>query len=624
MSSDVQGPGDSNELSKRELEDLKETSDETEMVKLETGSALSVVLVEDISNPDIFFIPFNFTLAINPRHSYPPTKDFLPFQHIIRSFSDSHLCLKLNANSPLLTAPMNPSVLFVDLVDKNNPLRRSKATNSLLSKEEEILQELEETQSSAGSWCSGAAEGCWWDTEYIQHCVRLDDVRLKPQKDILHLDYDNTELEDWSLSLSCEDIAKGEASTPGTLPCAQDAEVAHLTVDTKESTEMTSWNSAQSMESPGGSWSSGTSNNSDYCCHSLNEACFNECSKRSSVASDDAESSLVGTDFTRDFYRLVKFESTKSLASNSSRSIANGDVGIRDSQSQEPALRNVLSFIAEQQQYCHSREEEDTVLQTCSTEQCKSDQCSDERKCKPDVAETTETESLNCSLQETSQTKCEEVADDTRTELYDNCTELPNIQENVTSFTVGSLMTISEEANDESAESPAREQPQSPRRHESLIPVPKPSPRTKPPQHRKSLPQKSRLAGTKIPVKSSSKKSESSSVPKTSEIKSPKASSARETNIPVPTAKKAEVSKKVKSPEVSKVVVADDGSFHERATSKDVIDELNRMIRKGEEVTPGSTDGDMKPLDVACCCPTGWVHVERDIDFTDPKVSSSL
>jgi hypothetical protein len=26
-------------------------------------------------------------------------------------------------------------------------------------------------------------------------------------------------------------------------------------------------------------------------------------------------------------------------------------------------------------------------------------------------------------------------------------------------------------------------------------------------------------------------------------------------------------------------------------------------------------------LDDACCCPTGWVHVERDIDFADPKVT---
>jgi len=65
-------------------------------------------------------------------------------------------------------------------------------------------------------------------------------------------------------------------------------------------------------------------------------------------------------------------------------------------------------------------------------------------------------------------------------------------------------------------------------------------------------------------------------------------------------------------------------SFHERATSKDVIDELNRMIRKGEDNTGAITNNEsqvaLEKLDLACCCPTGWVHVERDIDFTDPKV----
>lgn len=64
-------------------------------------------------------------------------------------------------------------------------------------------------------------------------------------------------------------------------------------------------------------------------------------------------------------------------------------------------------------------------------------------------------------------------------------------------------------------------------------------------------------------------------------------------------------------------------SFHERATSKDVIDELNRMIRKGEEHTvTHESQVPLEKLDLACCCPTGWVHVERDIDFTDPKVRS--
>lgn len=87
--------------------------------------------------------------------------------------------------------------------------------------------------------------------------------------------------------------------------------------------------------SPGASWSS-------------EDGALENSSKRSSAAlsgcSDDAESPSIGTDFTRDFYRLVKFESTKSLASTSSRSG-------RPPPDREQALQSVLSFIAEQQMY---------------------------------------------------------------------------------------------------------------------------------------------------------------------------------------------------------------------------------------------------------------------------------
>lgn len=87
--------------------------------------------------------------------------------------------------------------------------------------------------------------------------------------------------------------------------------------------------------SPGASWSS-------------EEGAFENSSKRSSAAlsgcSDDPDSPSIGTDFTRDFYRLVKFESTKSLASTSSRSG-------RPPPDREQALQSVLSFIAEQQMY---------------------------------------------------------------------------------------------------------------------------------------------------------------------------------------------------------------------------------------------------------------------------------
>lgn len=60
-------------------------------------------------------------------------------------------------------------------------------------------------------------------------------------------------------------------------------------------------------------------------------------------------------------------------------------------------------------------------------------------------------------------------------------------------------------------------------------------------------------------------------------------------------------------------------SFHERATSKDVIDELNRIIKNGDENSSSQQDNNDAKLDEACR-PTGWIHVERDIDLTDPKV----
>lgn len=62
-------------------------------------------------------------------------------------------------------------------------------------------------------------------------------------------------------------------------------------------------------------------------------------------------------------------------------------------------------------------------------------------------------------------------------------------------------------------------------------------------------------------------------------------------------------------------------SFHERATSKDVIDELNRIIKNGDESNAVQENNEVNnaKLDEACR-PTGWIHVERDIDLTDPKV----
>lgn len=113
MSSDVQGEGARQEPP-RGLEDLKEATDETEADVSPDGRLVSL----DTGDPDVLFLPLNFTLGLNPRHSYPPTKDLVPYQHVMRSFSDSHLCLKLTATAanmtPYVASPANSSLLLVD------------------------------------------------------------------------------------------------------------------------------------------------------------------------------------------------------------------------------------------------------------------------------------------------------------------------------------------------------------------------------------------------------------------------------------------------------------------------------------------------------------------------------
>lgn len=52
-----------------------------------------------------------------------------------------------------------------------------------------------------------------------------------------------------------------------------------------------------------------------------------------------------------------------------------------------------------------------------------------------------------------------------------------------------------------------------------------------------------------------------------------------------------------------------------------------RMIRQSEGTTSTAEERGEKPhshKDGALWAPTGWVHVEKDIDFSDPKVVSCL
>ncbi|XP_067203097.1 uncharacterized protein [Linepithema humile] len=522
MSSDVQCEGTRQEPSARGLEDLKEATDETEA----DVSPDARLVALDAGDPDVLFLPLNLTVGINPRHSYPPTKDLLPYQHVMRSFSDSHLCLKLTTTTNFtpykLPSPMGSS--------------------SLLLVEEE-----------------------GWDAEYVQQWLRLDDSRSAQQhRDLLELEYDRTELEDWSFSLSTEDLVQNESAmwkeqpattnTPA-LPAIKEHNLLELEEDANECL----WNGASYLadraggelvallmdarangpwpyaSSPGASWSS-------------EEGALENSSKRSSAAlsgcSDDPDTPSIGTDFTRDFYRLVKFESTKSLASTSSRSG-------RPPPDREQALQSVLSFIAEQQMYLaelpNNPVEPHNVV-SHSTEEVSSS--------KSDSAgETKIMEMEESSAQESGGNAGNAIETTSNDELLDQIQVPPLAPEERIVSAVSCNGGISYT--------------------------------TVAPSELGAVPEEDEEAAT-------------SSTPST-----------------------------VVSPARASLLVEGRDrtlSFHERATSKDVIDELNRMIRKGEDTAVSNNDAQvaLEKLDLACCCPTGWVHVERDIDFTDPKARANL
>lgn len=86
---------------------------------------------------------------------------------------------------------------------------------------------------------------------------------------------------------------------------------------------------------------------------------------------DDAEEESLDTEFTRDYYRLVKFESNRSLANSEKYDHCPPETGAESSCSlgagllpppdRQVALQTVLDFIAEQQRYCAIRETADAA-----------------------------------------------------------------------------------------------------------------------------------------------------------------------------------------------------------------------------------------------------------------------
>ncbi|XP_018334223.1 uncharacterized protein LOC108743243 isoform X2 [Agrilus planipennis] len=734
MSSDVQAevtkPSSEVTVCARGLEELKEAIDETDIVE-------SRLFIAEAKEPDVLYIPINL-LSLNPRNSYPPTKDILPFQHIMRSFSDSHLCIKITTSpSPCysLSSPISssPSILFLDITEKKyNPLRRTKATNSLVATT--TTPDFFDDPSSPA--LEEHLELTSWDAEYIQHWLLLDETRSaiqQHQRDLLELEYDRTELEDWSLSLSSDDVRAEQlvkkyesVTTPSqislsTLPSIQENnaleleedaneclwngssymmdgdghEIVTLLMDAGSSVQAEKqWpyavggtgNNSQMANSPeNSSWSS---NGSD-CCHSYEPE---TCSKRSSAAlsgcSDDtSEMPAIGTDFTRDFYRLVKFESTKSLASTSSRSLGGA---LSENGDREMALQNVLTFIAEQQKYTQNKDS-----RPCSvTENTKdfnvegpqpASQCLDDSKnsavadenyikvkhltselsanvkaedlkyCNISYAEEVclvtplDVESENCSnicvhpvdicssvnVDAISSSMVDMTSDHVDQNSVSNDINKSCDSDN-TSATTTATTPMSESLTSTISTSDtvvskiprlkptASKIPVSPNRVSKTSPISNNNNKNNNINNNEKSP---KLPRSKIPYKKLSTPTKNQAQPK---IHDQSKSANEEENIHVITAERlprfnpCDAGSVIEGPPHRAI------SFHERATSKDVIDELNRIIQKGDDgVQQGREDisGDdnmSNPKLDENCKATGWIHVEKDIDLTDPKARANL
>ncbi|XP_057372310.1 serine-rich adhesin for platelets-like [Daphnia carinata] len=86
-------------------------------------------------------------------------------------------------------------------------------------------------------------------------------------------------------------------------------------------------------------------------------------------ADEEAEEESLDTEFTRDYYRLVKFESNRSLANSEkydhcppgTEAATAESSGLFPPPDRQVALQTVLDFIAEQQRYCAIRETADAV-----------------------------------------------------------------------------------------------------------------------------------------------------------------------------------------------------------------------------------------------------------------------
>lgn len=316
----------------------------------------------------------------------------------------------------------------------------------------------------------------------------------------------------------------------------------------------------------------------------------------------------------------MKFESTKSLASTSSRGESRRSemAVLPPSMEREQALQSVLHFIAEQQHYVLSR---DTMCCEISLEEMTPDLCEDSRETSQEFAQICE------DVKRLSLVENEVQNSPDRRPQESLLNEYNSLKKNKEEMSKTSLASNTE------ADSlrPSQKTPNFVE-CQNVIKVPLDKLDTESGE-KKYVPDKvkspenvadcnDQMVGRSLRVDCSRSLR---TVPEEDEDH-PNLSESLTSTVSTPeTVQKVQSLSSSEEQSAEPVLVNVDKTlgFHERATSKDVIDELNRMIRKGEESTNCDVESANSTgnLDSAsCCCPTGWVHVERDIDFTDPKV----
>lgn len=132
-----------------------------------------------------FFVRIYFVTIVEifrSRNSFPPVRHLLPYQHIMRSFSDSQLSLRITTGSCTLSP-------FKSSSNKchHQPLLPLKFSSLL-----EVALKEENTEDGF-SFCSSDL----LDSEYIQQWLLLDEKRSAMQH--LQMEYNTAEVEDWSM-----------------------------------------------------------------------------------------------------------------------------------------------------------------------------------------------------------------------------------------------------------------------------------------------------------------------------------------------------------------------------------------------------------------------------------------